>query len=96
VDQTGGGEFTADSGMAFIYPDLHTAFVGSFQNGRMTSAKATVLTDVVLDRITQVMYPIFDHPPPSAASLQYSKATKTFIGDLGPYLNFRGKSRSNL
>ena len=35
--------------IAYLFPDLRTAFVGSFQNGVMREAKASTLNDVLLD-----------------------------------------------
>ena len=76
------GEFTAKEGMAFLYPDLQTALLGSFENGRMVAARPTRLTDLVLDPKTQIFSPVFAAGVDlSLPVLKYSMSTRTFIAD---------------
>ena len=73
--------------MAFLYPDLQTALLGSFENGRMVAARPTRLTDLVLDPKTQIFSPVFaavtSNPGVdlSLPVLKYSMSTRTFIAD---------------
>ena len=74
--------------MAFLYPDLQTALLGSFENGRMVAALPTRLTDLVLDPETQIFTPVFAASTsntgvdlPKLPMLKYSISTRTFIAD---------------
>ena len=69
--------------MAFLYPDLQTALLGSFENGRMVAARPTRLTDLVLDPKTQIYSPVFAAATSdlSLPVLKYSMSTRTFIAD---------------
>ena len=80
----GNGEFTGEEALAYLYPDLRTAFVGSFVQGKMVGAKKTELVDVILDPSTHIMTPVFAAQPhhQEEPDIRYSKATKDNIGDL--------------
>ena len=71
--------------MAFLYPDLQTALLGSFENGRMVAALPTRLTDLVLDPETQIFTPVFEASTSNTGVdlpvLKYSISTRTFIAD---------------
>ena len=71
--------------MAFLYPDLQTALLGSFENGRMVAALPTRLTDLVLDPETQIFTPVFAASTSNTGVdlpvLKYSISTRTFIAD---------------
>ena len=72
--------------MAFLYPDLQTALLGSFENGRMVAALPTRLTDLVLDPETQIFTPVFaastsNNTGVDLPVLKYSISTRTFIAD---------------
>ena len=45
------GEFTGETGITYLYPDLYTALTGAFRNGVMTAASTTHLIDVKYGRI---------------------------------------------
>ena len=74
------GEFSADQGIAYLYPDLSTALLGAFVGGTMKAAKSTRLIDVTLDPSTQIMSPVFAQTLPHQPVMRYSKATSESIG----------------
>ena len=75
------GEFTGETGITYLYPDLYTALTGSFQNGIMTGASETHLIGVQPDTDTQILTPIFAPVTKKDELLSYSKSTKEYIGD---------------
>ena len=79
----GNGEFTGEEALAYLYPDLRTAMVGSFVQGQMVAARQTELVDVMLDPSTCIMAPVFAQPLPHEPQpdIRYSKATRDHIGD---------------
>jgi len=74
VDET--GNMTGDN-IAFIYPDLQTALVGTFKAGVMVEAAAATITDVQIK--DDIPVPSFRRH--STQLVGYSKSTKTSVGD---------------
>lgn len=75
------GEFTANTGITYIYPDFYTALTGAFRDGVMTGASATHLIDVEPDTETQILTPLFAPVKSDEPIVAYSKATTESIGD---------------
>ena len=75
------GEFTANTGITYIYPDFYTAVTGAFRDGVMTGASATHLIDVEPDTETQILTPLFAPVKSDEPIVAYSKATTESIGD---------------
>lgn len=73
------GEFTGES-IAFLYPDLKTAFIGAFLNGKMTAAKATTVAVAQIGK-DHMLFLDFVEPSCDAPTVRFSKSTKTCIGD---------------
>ncbi len=74
------GQFTGPE-IAFLYPDLCTAFLGQFEDGKMISGKATTVIGTNLDSQTQILSPIFAEPSAASLCVSFCKSTKTSLGD---------------